>query len=48
MYNLTPKELELLTDLIQDELNSMSDDTPASLVTQYLVILEKLKTNEND
>jgi len=49
MTDLTKSEKELLLLLLQQELDfDVKDEYPASFISKILVIMEKLKTNEND
>jgi hypothetical protein len=43
MNNLTSHEIKLLQDLVERELNNMTASSPAILVTQYLILINKLK-----
>ncbi len=51
MYNLTQNEVELLLELLHEKLDPLVSEIPqtsASLISQYLVIIQKLKTNEDN
>jgi hypothetical protein len=49
MTNLTKSEKELLLLLLQQELDfDVKDEYPASFISKILVIMEKLKTTDND
>lgn len=48
MNNLTQSEKEFLIELIEQELDKIILDHPAANVSRMLVIIEKLKTDENN
>lgn len=43
MINLTKQEINLIEDLIHQQLDEMNIQTSELLITQHLLILEKLK-----
>lgn len=48
MSNLTVYEMNVMIDLLHQKLDSVTDHTPALLVTQYIMILSKLEQGKND
>ena len=42
MYELTQNEVKIIQDLVHLQLDDVTTYTPASLISHYLTILEKL------